>query len=140
MLRKIIGLFSNDLSIDLGTANTLIYVRGKGMVLNEPSVVAIMNNRQGSNSRSIVAVGEGAKQMLGKENQKIQTVRPMKDGVIADFEVTEKCCNPLSEKYTKPASSNPAHAFWCVCLAAPPKSSAARSVNPLPVPARVKST
>ncbi|AZR81734.1 rod shape-determining protein MreB [Thiomicrospira sp. XS5] len=98
MLRKIIGLFSNDLSIDLGTANTLIYVRGKGMVLNEPSVVAIMNNRQGSNSRSIVAVGEGAKQMLGKENQKIQTVRPMKDGVIADFEVTEKMLQSFIRK------------------------------------------
>lgn len=98
MLRKIIGLFSNDLSIDLGTANTLIYVRGKGMVLNEPSVVAIMNNRQGSNSRSIVAVGEGAKQMLGKENQKIQTIRPMKDGVIADFEVTEKMLQSFIRK------------------------------------------
>ncbi|WP_019894382.1 rod shape-determining protein [Hydrogenovibrio halophilus] len=98
MLRKIIGLFSNDLSIDLGTANTLIYVRGKGMVLNEPSVVAIMNNRQGSNSRSIVAVGQGAKQMLGKENQKIQTIRPMKDGVIADFEVTEKMLQSFIRK------------------------------------------
>lgn len=90
MFRKIIGLFSNDLSIDLGTANTLIYVRGKGMVLNEPSVVAIRYNRTGSNSRSIVAVGEGAKLMLGKENQNIETIRPLKDGVIADFEVTEK--------------------------------------------------
>ncbi len=90
MFRKIIGLFSNDLSIDLGTANTLIYVRGKGMVLNEPSVVAIRTSKLGSNSRSIIAVGEGAKLMLGKENQKIETIRPLKDGVIADFEVTEK--------------------------------------------------
>lgn len=98
MFRKLIGLFSNDLSIDLGTANTLIYVRGKGMVLNEPSVVAIMNNRQGSNSRSIVAVGEAAKLMLGKENQRIQTIRPMKDGVIADFEVTEKMLQSFIRK------------------------------------------
>jgi len=98
MFRKLIGLFSNDLSIDLGTANTLIYVRGKGMVLNEPSVVAIMNNRQGNNSRSIVAVGEAAKLMLGKENQRIQTIRPMKDGVIADFEVTEKMLQSFIRK------------------------------------------
>jgi len=98
MFRKIIGLFSNDLSIDLGTANTLIYVRGKGMVLNEPSVVSIKTNRNGSNSRSIVAVGDGAKQMLGKENQTIETVRPLKDGVIADFEVTEKMLQSFIRK------------------------------------------
>lgn len=99
MFRRIIGLFSNDLSIDLGTANTLIYVRGKGMVLNEPSVVAIRNNfDSGNNSRSIVAVGESAKQMLGKENKKIQTVRPLKDGVIADFEVTEKMLQSFIRK------------------------------------------
>jgi rod shape-determining protein MreB len=99
MFRRIIGLFSNDLSIDLGTANTLIYVRGKGMVLNEPSVVAIRNNfGSGNSSRSIVAVGESAKQMLGKENKKIQTVRPLKDGVIADFEVTEKMLQSFIRK------------------------------------------
>ncbi len=78
MFRKLMGLFSNDLSTDLGTANTLIYVRGKGMVLNEPSVVSIRNNKRSSASRSIVAVGENAKLMLGKENQDIQTVRPLK--------------------------------------------------------------
>lgn len=98
MFRKIIGLFSNDLSIDLGTANTLIYVRGRGMVLNEPSVVAIKTNGSGANSRSIVAVGEDAKQMLGKENQNIITVRPLKDGVIADFEVTEKMLQSFIRK------------------------------------------
>lgn len=99
MFRRIIGLFSNDLSIDLGTANTLIYVRDKGIVLNEPSVVAIRHNYVGSqNARSIVAVGEEAKQMLGKENKKIQTVRPLKDGVIADFEVTEKMLQAFIRK------------------------------------------
>ncbi|BBP43026.1 rod shape-determining protein [Thiosulfativibrio zosterae] len=97
MFRKLMGLFSNDLSIDLGTANTLIYVRGKGMVLNEPSVVAIRIGDHGK-PRSIVAVGEGAKEMLGKENQKIITVRPLKDGVIADFEVTEKMLQAFIRK------------------------------------------
>jgi len=98
MFRKIIGLFSNDLSIDLGTANTLIYVRGRGMVLNEPSVVSIKTNGSGANSRSIVAVGTDAKLMLGKENQNIITVRPLKDGVIADFEVTEKMLQSFIRK------------------------------------------
>ncbi len=98
MLRKIMGLFSNDLSIDLGTANTLIYVRGKGMVLDEPSVVAIRTNQYSSKPRSIVAVGEDAKNMLGKENKKIITVRPLKDGVIADFEVTEKMLQAFIRK------------------------------------------
>ena len=100
MFRKIMGLFSNDLSIDLGTANTLIYVRGKGMVLNEPSVVSIKYSgvRGQSNTRSIVAVGEAAKMMLGKENKHIETVRPLKDGVIADFEVTEKMLQAFIKK------------------------------------------
>lgn len=98
MFRKIMGLFSNDLSIDLGTANTLIYVRGKGMVLNEASVVAIRTSEHGSKPRSIVAVGESAKIMCGKENKKIQTIRPLKDGVIADFEVTEKMLQAFIRK------------------------------------------
>jgi len=98
MFRKILGLFSNDLSIDLGTANTLIYVKGKGMVLNEPSVVAIRYNNHSNKPRSIVAVGEGAKEMLGKENQNIKTIRPLKDGVIADFEVTEKMLQTFIRK------------------------------------------
>jgi len=90
MFKKLRGVFSNDLSIDLGTANTLIYVRGKGIVLNEPSVVAI---RQGSDSvtqKHVVAVGSEAKLMLGRTPGNISAIRPMKDGVIADFYVTEK--------------------------------------------------
>ncbi len=107
MFSKLIGLFSNDLSIDLGTANTLIYVRGKGMVLDEPSVVSIRTSYKGSNSRSIVAVGEEAKLMLGKENQNIVAIRPLKDGVIADFEVTEKMLQHFIRKVHSAKFFNP---------------------------------
>ena len=89
MFKKLRGIFSNDLSIDLGTANTLIYVRDEGIVLNEPSVVAIRGER-GSSQRTVAAVGTEAKQMLGRTPGNIQAIRPMKDGVIADFYVTEK--------------------------------------------------
>ncbi|KGQ70864.1 rod shape-determining protein [Chelonobacter oris] len=89
MFKKIRGLFSNDLSIDLGTANTLIYVKGQGIVLDEPSVVAIRQDRVGS-LKSIAAVGREAKMMLGRTPKSIAAIRPMKDGVIADFFVTEK--------------------------------------------------
>ena len=87
MFKKLRGLFSNDLSIDLGTANTLIYVREKGIVLDEPSVVAIRNN---NNQKSVAAVGVDAKRMLGRTPGNITAIRPLKDGVIADFQVTEK--------------------------------------------------
>ncbi|WP_133405674.1 rod shape-determining protein [Parashewanella tropica] len=90
MFKKLRGVFSNDLSIDLGTANTLIYVRDQGIVLNEPSVVAIRGERSGSGQKSVAAVGTEAKQMLGRTPGNIQAIRPMKDGVIADFYVTEK--------------------------------------------------
>ena len=88
--KKLRGLFSNDLSIDLGTANTLIYVRGNGIVLNEPSVVAIRQERGTGGSKSIAAVGNDAKRMLGRTPGHITAIRPLKDGVIADFTVTEK--------------------------------------------------
>ncbi len=88
MFKKFRGMFSNDLSIDLGTANTLIYVKGQGIVLNEPSVVAIRQDRAGS-PKSVAAVGHDAKQMLGRTPGNIAAIRPMKDGVIADFFVTE---------------------------------------------------
>jgi len=90
MFNKIRGMFSNDLSIDLGTANTLIYVRGKGIVLNEPSVVAVRNDGNKMNAKSIIAVGVEAKSMLGRTPGHITAIRPLKDGVIADFTVTEK--------------------------------------------------
>lgn len=87
MLKRLKGLFSNDLSIDLGTANTLVYVRDKGVILNEPSVVAIKT--QGG-QRTVVAVGTEAKKMLGRTPGNISAIRPLKDGVIADFQVTEE--------------------------------------------------
>ncbi len=83
----VLGIFSNDLAIDLGTANTCVYVRGHGIVLREPSVVAVKMDSRGNNQ--ILAVGSEAKRMLGKAPGNIQAIRPMKDGVIADFEVTE---------------------------------------------------
>jgi rod shape-determining protein MreB len=83
------GFFSNNLSIDLGTANTLIYVEDQGIVLNEPSVVAI-RQREGGGPKTIAAIGTEAKQMLGRTPGHITAIRPMKDGVIADFTITEK--------------------------------------------------
>lgn len=87
ILKKLRGMFSSDLSIDLGTANTLIYMLGKGIVLNEPSVVAI---RSMNGQRQVVAVGTEAKRMVGRTPGNITATRPLKDGVIADFHVTEK--------------------------------------------------
>lgn len=89
MFKKFRGMFSSDLSIDLGTANTLIYVKGQGIVLNEPSVVAIRQDKTGT-TKSVAAVGQAAKSMLGRTPNNIVAIRPMKDGVIADFSVTEK--------------------------------------------------
>jgi len=83
----ILGLFSNDLAIDLGTANTLVYMKGKGIVLSEPSVVAVRKN--GRSGNKVLAVGRDAKMMLGRTPGNIVAIRPMKDGVIADFEITE---------------------------------------------------
>jgi rod shape-determining protein MreB len=83
----ILGKFSNDLAIDLGTANTLVYVRGKGIVLNEPSVVAVHMNAKGE--KKVLAVGAEAKKMLGRTPGNIVAIRPMRDGVIADFDITE---------------------------------------------------
>jgi rod shape-determining protein MreB len=87
MFKYVRGMFSRDLAIDLGTANTLIYVRDEGIVLNEPSVVAI---RHHNNQKSVAAVGLDAKRMLGRTPGNITAIRPLKDGVIADFLVTEK--------------------------------------------------
>lgn len=87
ILDRIFGFFSNDLAIDLGTANTCVYVKGKGIVLREPSVVAVKRDNRGGNK--VLAVGSEAKRMLGRTPGNIVAIRPMKDGVIADFEVTE---------------------------------------------------
>jgi len=87
LLDPILGLFSNDLAIDLGTANTLVYMKGKGIVLSEPSVVAVRKDSRGNNK--VLSVGTEAKKMLGRTPGNITAIRPMKDGVIADFEITE---------------------------------------------------
>lgn len=84
---SVFGIFSNDMAIDLGTANTLVYVRGRGVILSEPSVVAVKTDLK--RGPRIVAVGTDAKRMLGRTPDNIRAIRPMKDGVIADFEVTE---------------------------------------------------
>jgi len=87
LLAPILGIFSHDLAIDLGTANTLVYVKDRGIVLNEPSVVAL--KREGKGTNRVLVVGKEAKRMIGRAPRNIEVVRPMKDGVIADFEVTE---------------------------------------------------
>jgi len=88
MLNVLIGWFSNDLAIDLGTANTLVYVKGKGIVSSEPSVVAVKKDEKGN--KKVLAVGAEAKKMLGRTPGNIEAIRPMKNGVIADFEITEE--------------------------------------------------
>jgi rod shape-determining protein MreB len=87
MFSRLLGLLSADMAIDLGTANTLVYVKGKGIVLDEPSVVAITNNR---GRKQVLAVGDEAKQMVGRTPGNIEAIRPLRDGVIADFEVAEE--------------------------------------------------
>mgnify|MGYP003373968953 FL=1 len=96
LIDKIIGWFSHDISIDLGTANTIVLVKGQGVIINEPSVVAVHNDRYGKNK--ILAVGHEAKEMVGKTPGSITAVRPMKDGVIADFDMTEKMIRHFIEK------------------------------------------
>ena len=96
ILDKFIGVFSNDMAIDLGTANTIVSVKGKGIIINEPSVVAVQRDRHGKDR--ILAVGQEAKRMLGKTPINIQAVRPMQDGVIADFEMTERMIRYFIEK------------------------------------------
>src|SRR3972149_6709064 len=96
MFKKLYKLFSNDIGIDLGTANTLVYLRGHGIVINEPSVVAI-NQKTGQ----IVAVGAAAREMLGRTPTHIKAIRPLVDGVISDFEVTEEMLSYLINKAEK---------------------------------------
>jgi rod shape-determining protein MreB len=105
IIEKIFGMFSKDMAIDLGTANTLVYVKGEGVVLNEPSVVATI---EVDGKTQVLAVGNEAKQMLGRTPGKIKAIRPMKDGVIADFEVAEQMIKHFIQKVHKGRSlSNP---------------------------------
>lgn len=94
-VKKLFHVFSSDMAIDLGTANTLVYVRGQGVVLNEPSVVAIAENR---GKKQVIAVGNEAKQMLGRTPGQIQAIRPLRDGVIADFDVAEEMIKRFIQK------------------------------------------
>lgn len=94
--KGLFGWMSTDLAMDLGTANTLIYVKGKGIVLNEPSVVAVSTNGAG-----IEAIGKEAKKMYGRTHSKVETIRPMKDGVIADFDITNKMIDSFIKKVLK---------------------------------------
>ncbi|HSH26314.1 MAG TPA: rod shape-determining protein [Wenzhouxiangella sp.] len=108
MFKRLRGIFSNDLSIDLGTANTLIFVRGQGIVLNEPSVVAVRMERGPGGPQTVAAVGAEAKQMLGRTPGNIRTTRPLKDGVIADFNMTEQMLqhfikNVHSSRFLRPS-------------------------------------
>jgi rod shape-determining protein MreB len=96
MLKKFLDYFSNDLAIDLGTANTLVYARDRGIIINEPSVVAIHRNSRGQTR--VLAVGKEAKDMLGRTPGSIQAIRPLKDGVIADFEVTQSMLKYFIQK------------------------------------------
>lgn len=95
---QVVGFFSSDMGIDLGTANTLVLVKDKGIVINEPSVVAIERDRYGGGKPRILAVGIEAKEMVGKTPGNIEAIRPMKDGVIADFDMTEKMIRYFIEK------------------------------------------
>lgn len=96
LFNKLIGMFSNDLSIDLGTANTLVISKGRGIIINEPSVVAVKTEKYGQ--QKVLAVGREAKEMVGKTPGNIKAIRPMKDGVIADFDMTEKMIRKFIEK------------------------------------------
>ncbi len=94
-IKKLLNVFSSNMAIDLGTANTLVYVTGQGVVLNEPSVVAIAETR---GNKQVIAVGNEAKQMLGKTPGQIQAIRPLRDGVIADFDVAEEMIKRFIDK------------------------------------------
>ncbi|MDD2325777.1 MAG: rod shape-determining protein [Alphaproteobacteria bacterium] len=105
MISNLLGFLSADMGIDLGTANTLVYVKGRGIVLNEPSVVAIANTR---GKRQVLAVGDEAKLMLGRTPGNIQAIRPMRDGVIADFEVAEEMIKHFIRKvHNRRSFANP---------------------------------
>lgn len=96
LISKLLGMFSNDLSIDLGTANTIVIVKGRGIVINEPSVVAVQVSSSGK--KKLLAVGKEAKEMVGKTPESIEAIRPLKEGVIADFDITEKMIKYFIQK------------------------------------------
>lgn len=111
MFASLFSIFSSDLAIDLGTANTLVFAKGKGVVLNEPSVVAI---KQENGRKAVLAVGNDAKMMLGRTPGNIQAIRPMRDGVIADFEVAEEMIKAFIKKVNRRAGIAPPLVIVCV--------------------------
>ncbi|HTO39558.1 MAG TPA: rod shape-determining protein, partial [Rhizomicrobium sp.] len=105
MFNSLLGVLSSDMAIDLGTANTLVYVRGRGIVLNEPSVVAMMSK---GGKKQVRAVGNDAKMMLGRTPGNIEAIRPMRDGVIADFEIAEEMIKHFIRKvHNRRSFANP---------------------------------
>lgn len=111
MFSKLLGALSSDMAIDLGTANTLVYVKGQGIILNEPSVVAISTSRD---KKRVLAVGEEAKLMVGRTPGNIQAIRPLRDGVIADFEVAEEMIKYFMQKVHKRRSFISPRVIICV--------------------------
>ncbi len=111
MFSKLLGALSSDMAIDLGTANTLVYVKGQGIVLNEPSVVAITTFRD---KQHVLAVGEEAKLMVGRTPGNIKVIRPLREGVIADFEVAEQMIKYFMRKAQKPRSFMSPRVIICV--------------------------
>src|SRR6201997_4979260 len=105
MFGSLLGALSSDMAIDLGTANTLVYVKGRGIVLNEPSVVAIASVK---GRKQVLAVGNDAKMMLGRTPGNIEAIRPMRDGVIADFEIAEEMIKHFIRKvHNRRSFANP---------------------------------
>ncbi len=117
MLSRLLGAFSSDMAIDLGTANTLVYVKGRGIVLNEPSVVAFAVK---DGKKEVLAVGEDAKLMLGRTPGSIQAIRPMRDGVIADFDVAEEMIKHFIRKVHRRGSWASPKIICCVPYGATP--------------------
>lgn len=117
MLSRLFGMFSADMAIDLGTANTLVYVKGRGIVLNEPSVVAFATK---NGKKEVLAVGEDAKLMLGRTPGSIQAIRPMRDGVIADFDVAEEMIKHFIRKVHRRGSFASPKIIVCVPYGATP--------------------
>jgi len=117
MFGALIGMFTSDMAIDLGTANTLVYVKGKGIILNEPSVVAYQVK---DGKKAVLAVGEDAKMMLGRTPGSIQAIRPMRDGVIADFDVAEEMIKHFIRKVHKRGNFAKPKVIVCVPHGATP--------------------
>ena len=129
------GMFSQDMAIDLGTANTLVYVKGKGVILNEPSVVAYQN-KQGR--KEVLAVGEDAKLMLGRTPGSIEAIRPMREGVIADFDTAEEMIKHFIRKVHKRTTFTKPKIIVCVPHGATPAEKRAIRQSVLgPAPARL---